>query len=370
MKRLAEYLEKTNTKFISIDPSDKRRIIVESKYGQHSINSSSLCKTHNPTIETAIDKNSFFINKAIDVHGDKYDYSNIEYITSESKLNILCKTHGEFTQRASHHLEGSGCPICHRENVPVSNEDFLTRVKLRFPNLEVLEDFKSVGSLILVKDENDILYRVPSKNLLNGASPTIRLAVDKNLAFIHKARSIHGDKYSYENSIYTLSMSNINILCREHGMFSQCANDHLRGRGCPKCANKLISTGMKLNPLGWNLRSWIDCANRSSNFDSYKVYIVSCHDKNEQFIKIGRSFNTVYKRFHDKHKFPYDYEVIKIIEGDPYHIFKLEAKLKRICKERKYLCLKKFCGMHECFTPDCLELLKDYINPNNENDNA
>jgi len=53
-----------------------------------------------------------FINKATEIHGDLYDYSNSVYIGHHDKINILCKTHGVFFQRVKHHVKGAGCRKC------------------------------------------------------------------------------------------------------------------------------------------------------------------------------------------------------------------------------------------------------------------
>lgn len=53
-----------------------------------------------------------FIEEAKMVHGNKYDYSKVVYVNSRSKVHILCKDHGLFTQKADTHLSGSGCPKC------------------------------------------------------------------------------------------------------------------------------------------------------------------------------------------------------------------------------------------------------------------
>ena len=53
-----------------------------------------------------------FIKKARAVHGDKYDYSKVEYVGNKAKVCIICKEHGEFWQQASNHLKGAGCPKC------------------------------------------------------------------------------------------------------------------------------------------------------------------------------------------------------------------------------------------------------------------
>ena len=56
-----------------------------------------------------------FIKKAREVHGDRYDYSKVEYVNNKSKVCIICKEHGEFQQIPQKHLAGQGCIKCHRE---------------------------------------------------------------------------------------------------------------------------------------------------------------------------------------------------------------------------------------------------------------
>ena len=49
-----------------------------------------------------------FIDKAKKIHGEKYDYSKVEYKGVFEQLEIICKKHGEFTQRPNDHLNGHG----------------------------------------------------------------------------------------------------------------------------------------------------------------------------------------------------------------------------------------------------------------------
>lgn len=53
-----------------------------------------------------------FIKKAILVHGDKYNYSKVEYKNNFTKSCITCPKHGEFWQTPDKHLNGQGCPKC------------------------------------------------------------------------------------------------------------------------------------------------------------------------------------------------------------------------------------------------------------------
>lgn len=57
-----------------------------------------------------------FIAKARRVHGDKYDYSLVNYTKSANKVKIICPEHGVFEQEANSHLQGFGCPKCYNEH--------------------------------------------------------------------------------------------------------------------------------------------------------------------------------------------------------------------------------------------------------------
>ena len=66
-----------------------------------------------------------FIEKANDVHGNKYDYSLVKYENTDTKVCIICPEHGEFWQTPHHHLNGTGCPECGRNDI---SEEKLTKV--------------------------------------------------------------------------------------------------------------------------------------------------------------------------------------------------------------------------------------------------
>jgi len=57
-----------------------------------------------------------YIARAVEVHGDKYDYSSITYTHNKNKIDITCKKHGVFTQQARLHLKGQGCRKCYEES--------------------------------------------------------------------------------------------------------------------------------------------------------------------------------------------------------------------------------------------------------------
>jgi intein-encoded DNA endonuclease-like protein len=53
-----------------------------------------------------------FIDKSIKKHGEKYDYSLVDYINSNTKVRINCRIHGVFEQIPNSHLSGRGCEKC------------------------------------------------------------------------------------------------------------------------------------------------------------------------------------------------------------------------------------------------------------------
>ena len=69
------------------------KIIVKNKYGYCSVHLNSLRKRSYLTIQSSIDKNSYFINRAKEVHVDKYDYSLVNYISHNTKICIICPVH-------------------------------------------------------------------------------------------------------------------------------------------------------------------------------------------------------------------------------------------------------------------------------------
>lgn len=117
-----------------------------------------------------------FIEKARRVHGEKYNYSKVNYVDSQNKVCIICQKHGEFFQTPSEHLQGYGCPAC-------------------------------------------------------GGRQRLTLK-----QFIEKAKKFHGDKYDYSKTNYINGLTKVEIKCNKcKTTFWQIPAYHLSGEGCPKC---------------------------------------------------------------------------------------------------------------------------------------
>jgi len=196
-----------------------------------------------------------FIQKAIAVHGNKYDYKVVDYKHSQSKVKISCPEHGEFEQRPNDHLKGWGCPKCRVYAVSAaltkSTEDFIEDAKKIHGNKYGYSrvDYKHSKSKVkIVCSLHGEFEQAPNHHLGGRGCPKCGVAEKTKSTenFIEEAKKIHGNKYDYKHVDYKHSKSKVKISCSAHGEFEQAPNDHLKGQGCPKCAHELkISKGEK-----------------------------------------------------------------------------------------------------------------------------
>jgi len=186
-----------------------------------------------------------FIEKARKVHGDKYDYSKVEYKNNRTKVCIICPIHGEFWQATSFHLMGCDCPKCKGKNM--TTDEFIRRAKLVHGDKYDYSKTNYEGSKIkvcVICPEHGEFWQEPHNHLMGHGCPLCKK--DKLLKimssslgeFVEKARNIHGDKYDYSKVKYVNSSSKVEIICPTHGSFFQTPNNHLSGSGCIKCTNK------------------------------------------------------------------------------------------------------------------------------------
>lgn len=141
-----------------------------------------------------------FLLRARQAHGHQYDYSKVEYLGADIKVQIVCAVHGPFWQLAASHVRGSGCAQCGR----------------------LSQSRKTKGR--------------PKESQI--ASQHV---------FLAKARAAHGDSYNYSESVYQGFGVPVTILCPKHGPFNQAPVDHVRGKGCAACGHE-----RRVAPLRYN----------------------------------------------------------------------------------------------------------------------
>ena len=112
-------------------------IVIDKKFGsEHLISRHKLIQRNiSCSIINCTNKNQYLINEFKAVHGDKYNYSKVEYNGAKNDIIIICKKHGEFKQEASVHKSGSGCKKC--GNLNSSNSKFIDEKKIIEKFIEV-----------------------------------------------------------------------------------------------------------------------------------------------------------------------------------------------------------------------------------------
>lgn len=195
------------------------------------------------------------INRARKVHGDKYDYSKVNYIDSHTKVCIVCPIHGEFWQMPSKHLNGQGCPECAKitraESIASNSIEFINKAKMVHGNKFLYDKVEyvknSIPVIITCPTHGDFIQR-PDKHLIGHGCPKCanneKMSTDE---FIKRARLIHGSKYSYDKSICNGTHNKTIITCPIHGDFEQTPKEHMKGKGCPKCGNESKHLKLKLD---------------------------------------------------------------------------------------------------------------------------
>jgi len=158
-------MKKVRTRKCKLHP-DGGRIIIP--------NNGTRCKIcYEKSKKDRVEKN---INKAIEVHSGRYDYSLVWYEKVKDKAKIICKKHGVFEQCIWNHLKGIGCPCCAKEEK--------------------------------TDDKSDAIKRFAE---------------------------VHGDNYNYSLVEYVGDKTKVKIICENHGVFEQSPGKHKAGQGCPRC---------------------------------------------------------------------------------------------------------------------------------------
>ena len=173
-----------------------------------------------------------FIQKAINKHNNKYDYSLVEYEDAHKKVKIICKIHGKFEQLAYSHLSGQGCGKC---------------------------GILSIG---------------------NSLSSNIE-------EFIKNAKLVHDNRYDYSFVEYKRNKNKVKIICKEHGEFLQTPNNHLNNQGCPSCSNN----GFDINKPAYLYYIRFDSEN---NIPLYKIGVTNSKVKRRiQTMQVSKFYQPI-----------------------------------------------------------------------------
>jgi hypothetical protein len=241
-----------------------------------------------------IDRTNQFIEKAKKKHGSKYDYSKVEYVNAHTKVCVICPIHGEFWITPNSHLNGCGCSRC-SSNKKMTTESFINRAKqihgdkYDYSEVEYVNNTTKVCIIcpehgkFLVSPSNHLRERgCPKchtrKDLMTRYSTSKPLLIRKHTteSFINKAKQVHGDGYDYSKVEYINNKTKVCVICSKHGEFWVRPDNFLSGVGCKKCGDAIKSESKKTSE-----KDWIETARKVHNnkYDYTKVKYKSAKEK-------------------------------------------------------------------------------------------
>jgi hypothetical protein len=191
-----------------------------------------------------------FIRRARIKFGDKFDYSLTEFVSSQSKVKIICPIHSIFETSPSVHLrKEGGCKLCANSNngkrARISQEDFISRsvdVHKNFYDYSKVEYVDYDTKVTIICPIHSDFIQTPDAHLHGKGCTKCGLAKLQKLnssgaeKFIKSAEKLHSNFYDYSKVEYINNRTKVSVGCPSHGYFSVSPSNHLKGKGCPSCA--------------------------------------------------------------------------------------------------------------------------------------
>ena len=306
-----------------------------------------------------------FIQKAKEIHNNKYTYDKLVFQSVHKKVIITCPIHGDFEQLAAGHLAGKGCIKCRQDNLKkqlkMPLETFIEKAKachtINYNYSKV--KFSSVRDPIeIICPIHGIFLQRASRHLEGCDCPK---CAHKNQAlkirstkkeFIKKANKIHHNKYDYSKVIYNGVYNKVSIICPIHGEFELTPQTHLQGHGCPVCS-KII----KFNKQSLTEKEFKEKANKIHNnfYDYSKVIYKGYNNK----IIIGCPTHGFFKQTGANHLAGRGCPICKASHGEKaIQKFLIEHNIKYIAQKRFLECKDKGTLPFDFYLPDfntCIE---------------
>lgn len=201
------------------------------------------------------------VSEFVQVHGNRYDYSKIEYTTNHTPLKIYCKVHKEFFfQSAANHYTGKGCPKCGTSRAAAlitKDKDFvLQQFKAKHGDIYdySLVDYRGNQEEVSILCKEHGEFRQTPYDHLTAFTPcpvcrsleTSTRQIKCCDEVVNRFKEVHGDTYDYSEVSYSRAKDVVKIKCPQHGEFFQVVYNHYAGKGCPVCAHQVSKAELEL----------------------------------------------------------------------------------------------------------------------------
>ena len=363
-QKTLEFLQKLKDKghwnddydYSEVEYIDKKKKVVigNRKYKtKHLITPLSALSGTRCRILNAINPHNIIIAQFIEIHGDRYDYTKVNYVNVNTDVMIICRIHGEFLQNPGRHKSGNNCPKC-SGGVKLSREELIDDFVKAHGDIYDYTKVKYVNAhtkvIIICKQHGEFLQNTQSHKS-GGICPKCYSEkefiskIPKN-DIIDRFKLTHGDKYDYSKVIFKSTHKKIKIICKDHGVFEQSPKSHTNGSGCPDCY------GVKKHTTSSFLQALKEKGYWNDEYDYSEVSYVNAkkpvilfnkltgtHHKVNTFTLLNRNSKCVIQNAIDKTDF--FIKSAKLIHGDKYDYslakYVAGKKIKIICSKHGVL---------------------------------
>ena len=299
-----------------------------------------------------------FISRSQAHHGDKFDYSQVVYSNTHSKVDILCPIHGLFQQSAMDHMKGSGCNACSGKKRLTTQQFVIQLHEIFGDSLDYsLVDYKNISTNVTLICPIHGKFSKSPRNLMQQRKSCQECGKVKSelitdskrstlTCFISKSRKVHGDTYDYTQAVYINSKTKLTIVCQEHGSFTQTPSAHTDNhQGCPWCGE------LKKGGIGGYTVDFFNTASDDIKQKPATLYAIEMTTpRNDHFIKVGITTRDIKTRFSGAKIGPHyiHRNVLHSITLPLYKAFLLEQQLLADLISHKFYPNYKFVGYTEC----------------------
>lgn len=220
-----------------------------------------------------------FIKEAREIHGYKYDYSKVEYIGTHIPVCIICPKHGEFWQTPSHHIRGHECPKC-RANYKKDKQAFIEKARQVHGDKYDYNKVNYINSrtkICIICPKHGEFWQVPDYHIQgNGCQICGGKEEITTEKFLERLKEIDLDKkYDLTKAKYINTRTKVEIICPKHGSFWMLPSHLYQGCECPKCkesrGERAIRAFLEKNKISFEEQKRFDtCKNlKPLPFDFY-----------------------------------------------------------------------------------------------------
>lgn len=307
-----------------------------------------------------------FIKKAKSIHGERYVYDKVDYQHSETKVNIVCRVHGDFFVTPHSHLSGRcGCPKCgvitaarHSASNKKTAEQIIQNAKQIYGDTFTYEKFEYVNTktraIVTCRIHGDFLV-IPRchERGEQGCRRCFydRISINRD-KFIKRATEQFGSQFDYSGMVYKDYTTEVKIRCKYHGDFYQAPFNHIRSKfGCPSCFAESQDSDYS---LARNKEEY-------KNIDATLYHLEFVSPDGDSFEKVGITTIGVKKRFNGIHK-KYKIKVIGSYEMSLYDAIIVEDNILKVLEEmgeryKKHQLRNSYAGgWTECFESGILNV--------------